>query len=104
MRKNELIHLHGLLRMLADRLIETGAVDDDDLAAYRSLELTPMSLQASRDDHEAAVLLLSELLATAVATDEMTTADAATPTGDEPATERATESTDNADATEPPVH
>lgn len=95
MRKHELIHLHALLRTLADRLRAAGAVDDDGLAPYRSLGISPMSLQASRDDHEAAVLCLSGVLAAAVTTDVAVHED--------PSTERPSDSAESADATEPPV-
>lgn len=64
MRKNELIHLHALLRTVADYLVASGDLDPDVLATYEACGVTPMSLQAARPDHKAAVLLLGEALAT----------------------------------------
>ncbi|MXR42139.1 metal-binding protein [Halobaculum sp. WSA2] len=63
MRKNELVHLHALLRIAAGYLSTRGELPDDALQAYESLGVTPMSMRADREDHEAAVLALATALA-----------------------------------------
>lgn len=63
MRKNELLHFHSLLLTLVQGYDERGQLPDGALAEYREIGVTPMSIQASRDDHEAAVLELSAVLA-----------------------------------------
>lgn len=66
MRKNELLHVHGLLLGIAREFTERGVVADDALDTYRELGVTPMSLRAARDDHAEAVLELGGALAAAV--------------------------------------
>lgn len=63
MRKNELVHLHALLRIAADYRSTRGELSDDALRAYESLGVTPKSMRADREDHEAAVLALATTLA-----------------------------------------
>lgn len=67
MRKNELVHLHALVRTVADHLVAAGDLDPTATADYEALGVTPMSLQAARDDHERAVLLLATAVADALA-------------------------------------
>ena len=70
MRKNELLHFHSLLLTIVRGYDERERLPDGALADYREIGVTPMSIQASRDDHEAAVLELSSVLAeTAVSTE-----------------------------------
>ncbi|MEZ3115741.1 UPF0058 family protein [Halobaculum sp. MBLA0147] len=66
MRKNELLHVHGLLLGIAREFTERDVVADDALDTYRELGVTPMSLRAARDDHAEAVLELGGALAAAV--------------------------------------
>lgn len=63
MRKNELLHFHSLLLTLVQGYDERGQLPEGALTEYRKIGVTPMSIQASRDDHEAAVLELSSVLA-----------------------------------------
>lgn len=66
MKKRELIHFHALLGTLAGQFIDEGIIADRELEQYESLGVSPMTMTGSRDDHEEAVLTLSETLATAV--------------------------------------
>lgn len=70
MRKTELVHLHALLVLLSERVVEQGVVDRSYFDAYRELGVTPVSFRARRDRHEEAVLLLVALLAAALSDDE----------------------------------
>ena len=62
MRKNELLHFHSLLLTIVQGYDERGQLPEDALVDYREIGVTPMSIQASRDDHEAAVLELGSVL------------------------------------------
>ena len=66
MRKTDLIHLHALLSCVEADLQERGEVREEQLRAYRELSVSPLSVQASRDRHEEAVLALAGALADAV--------------------------------------
>ncbi|WP_253736237.1 UPF0058 family protein [Halohasta salina] len=66
MKKTELVHLHALLVLLSERVVDRGLVDRSYFAPYRDLGVTPVSFRARRDRHEEAVLLLAALLAAAV--------------------------------------
>ena len=82
MRKNELLHFHSLLLTLVQGYDERGELPDGALAEYRDIGVTPMSIQASRDDHETAVLELSSVLAeTAETTDAQAQPVGANPPG-----------------------
>ena len=65
MKKNELVHLHALLTCVAGDFVERGVVDAEAFSEYRALGVSSRSLRASRADHEAAVRLLVDVLATA---------------------------------------
>ncbi|ESP87214.1 UPF0058 family protein [Candidatus Halobonum tyrrellensis] len=57
MKKQELIHLHGLL---AEVRSECEARDEDlDLTAYEELGVKPTSIHRSKTDHKAAVFKLA---------------------------------------------
>ncbi|WP_435064746.1 UPF0058 family protein [Halobaculum sp. EA56] len=84
MRKNELVHLHALLRTAAGYLSARGDLPGDALDAYESLGVTPMSMRAGREDHEAAVLALATALAAVAGHDAAGSGDAA-PSGASPA-------------------
>ena len=66
MKKTELVHLHALLVLLSERVVDRGLVDRSHFEPYRDLGVTPVSFRARRDRHEEAVLLLAALLAAAV--------------------------------------
>ena len=70
MKKTELVHLHALLVLLSERVVECGVVERSYFDAYRELGVTPVSFRARRDRHEEAVLLLAALLAAALSDDE----------------------------------
>ncbi|RDI70599.1 UPF0058 family protein [Halopelagius longus] len=74
MKKNELVHYHALLREISTDFADRGIVTRDDFDEYRRLDVSPVALRASRDDHEEAVLLLAEVLSRAAerSTDEAT--------------------------------
>ena len=69
MKKTELVHLHALLVLCSERVIDRGLVDRSYFDPYTELGVTPVSFRARRDRHEAAVLLLAALLAAAVSDD-----------------------------------
>ncbi|ATW87789.1 hypothetical protein halTADL_0994 [Halohasta litchfieldiae] len=66
MKKTELVHLHALLVLLSERVVDQGIVDRSYFEPYAELDVTPVSFRARRDRHEEAVLLLAALLAAAV--------------------------------------
>jgi hypothetical protein len=63
MKKNELVHMHALLRRIAMDFVDRGIVDREDFTDYERLGVSPMTLRASRDEHEEAVLTLASALA-----------------------------------------
>lgn len=65
MKKNELVHYHALLRQISTDFVERGIVTREDFEEYEELDVSPVALRASRDQHEEAVLLLSEILSDA---------------------------------------
>jgi len=65
-KKTELVHLHALLVLLSERVVDRGIVDRSYFEPYAELDVTPVSFRARRDHHEEAVLLLASLLAAAV--------------------------------------
>ncbi|MFB6300515.1 MAG: UPF0058 family protein [Halobacteriales archaeon] len=58
MKKQELIHLHGLLAEVSSHIDEStdGSLDLDE---YRSLGVRPTSIHQSKTDHKAAVFALA---------------------------------------------
>ncbi|MGZ0747203.1 UPF0058 family protein [Haloparvum sp. AD34] len=80
MKKRQLIHFHSLLGEVSKHLYEGGYVDEDDLADYRELGTSPMTMQGSRVEHEEAALALADALASALEADMAPDADAATET------------------------
>lgn len=87
MKKRQLIHFHSLLGELSKHLYEGGYVAEDDLADYRDLGTSPMTMQGSRVEHEEAALALADALASAL--DEYEDAEPATPEETEVATDDA---------------
>ncbi|WP_224336246.1 UPF0058 family protein [Haloprofundus halobius] len=63
MKKQELVQFHSLLVLLGQEYVRRGAATRADFEPYRELGVTPMSLQASRADHEEAVTTLAHILA-----------------------------------------
>lgn len=61
MRKNELVHLHSLLRLLRERYADDA--DDAAFAEYDALSINPTHAHRSKGAHKEAVLSLSALLA-----------------------------------------
>ena len=61
MKKQELIHLHGLLAEVHTQIEEW---DDDEvpLTAYNELGVRPTSIHKSKTDHKAAVFALADEL------------------------------------------
>jgi hypothetical protein len=58
MKKQELIHLHGLLAEVSGQY-ETWNAGDLDLDEYESLGIRPTSIHKSKTDHKAAVFALA---------------------------------------------
>ncbi len=69
MKKTELVHLHALLVLLSERVVDEEVVDPSYFDPYRELGVSPVSFRARRDRHEEAVLLLAALLAAALSED-----------------------------------
>jgi len=61
MKKQELIHLHGLLAEVQKQCEAWG--EDTDLDAYESLGVNPTSIHRSKTDHKEAVFRLTEGIA-----------------------------------------
>lgn len=58
MKKQELIHLHGLLAEIATHCLASSDCTFD-LEKYRSLQTQPMSMDRSKTNHKTAVLVLA---------------------------------------------
>jgi len=58
MKKQELIHLHGLLAEVRKQCEAWG--EDTDLEAYESLGVNPTSIHRSKTDHKEAVFRLTD--------------------------------------------
>jgi hypothetical protein len=63
MNKNELVHLHSLLALVARRYIDENVATPADFERYRALETTPMALRRSREAHAEATQVLARTLA-----------------------------------------
>lgn len=63
MKKNELLHFHAFLVKVAEDYVERGDAPPDAFDPYRELGVTPMTVRASREQHEEAVRTLAQLLA-----------------------------------------
>lgn len=66
MRKQELVHLHGLLVELTQSLVDQGVVSAEVWRAYDALDIDAHSIHAQKGSHEEAVLLLAATLGTAL--------------------------------------
>jgi hypothetical protein len=68
MRKQALIHYHGLVDEIATYCTEAGVPLD--LEAYHAIGTRPTSIHHAKDDHKAAVFALAESITAAVAEEE----------------------------------
>lgn len=59
MKKQELIHLHGLLSEVADK-VEEEKSGEIDLSNYESEGVRPTSIHKSKTDHKSAVFTLAD--------------------------------------------
>ncbi|EFW91205.1 putative metal-binding protein conserved in archaea [Haladaptatus paucihalophilus DX253] len=72
MKKQELIHLHGLLSEVRNRF-ETQTDSTFDLSAYDEQTTRPTSIHHSKNDHREAVLKLANDLTTSMMSEETET-------------------------------
>jgi hypothetical protein len=68
MKKNELLHVHGLLSEVAGFCSEGGNLDID-LEAYHETETRPTSISHAKAEHEDAVFALAEAITAAIRDD-----------------------------------
>lgn len=66
MKKQELIHLHGLLAEVSS-FCDSTTEDPIDLDEYRTLGIRPTSIHQSKTDHKAAVFALADGITTNLA-------------------------------------
>jgi len=64
MRKQELVHLHGLLVEITRSLVDQGTIPDSIWTEYEALDTNAHSIHAPKSDHEEAVLCLATTLST----------------------------------------
>ncbi|AXG06939.1 metal-binding protein [Haloplanus rubicundus] len=62
MRKQELVHLHGLLVEITRSLVDQGTIPESIWAEYEALGINAHSIHARKTDHEEAVLFLATTL------------------------------------------
>jgi hypothetical protein len=65
MKKQELIHLHGLLAEVCDQY-EAWNDEEPAMETYESLGVRPTSIHKSKTDHKAAVFAIAEGIVTEV--------------------------------------
>jgi hypothetical protein len=70
MKKDELVHLHSLLTRLRAEYERRGAAAAEAFAAYDDLDVSPMAVYGSKDDHLRAVQALASALATTSGPDD----------------------------------
>lgn len=63
MKKQELVHLHGLLAEVRSHYEQVQGTEVDD-EQYRELGVRPTSIHKSKTDHKAAVMALSDAITT----------------------------------------
>ncbi|WP_251330920.1 UPF0058 family protein [Haloplanus pelagicus] len=66
MRKQELVHIHGLLVEITQSLVDQGTVSAEVWNEYKALDISAYSIHAQKSDHEEAVLLLATTLRAAL--------------------------------------
>lgn len=64
MRKQEYIHVHGLLVELVQYLSEDGVISSERISEYNALDTRPLSVHASKEEHHAAVTVLATTIET----------------------------------------
>jgi hypothetical protein len=69
MKKQELIHLHGLLAEV-EKQCSAWHDDEIDLTAYEKKGVRPTSIHKSKTDHKAAVFKLADGITTSLETSE----------------------------------
>lgn len=72
MRKQEHIHLHGLLAEIADHCTDEYGITID-TEAYQSLGVRPTSIHKAKGDHKDAVLELADSITTVLADEQAET-------------------------------
>lgn len=65
MRKDELVHLHSLLAVLRAEYERRGVAPPSAFAAYEDLDVSPLAVYGSKEEHERAVQALASALAAA---------------------------------------
>ena len=78
MKKQELIHLHGLLAEVSKQYAQTEG--DLSLDSYRQLGVRPTSIHKSKTDHKAAVFAMARCITDAM--DQTTEKEAVAPKAD----------------------
>jgi hypothetical protein len=63
MRKQELVHLHGLLIEVTQSLIDRGALPPEVWSEYEALDTNAYAIHAPKGEHREAVLLLAATVA-----------------------------------------
>jgi hypothetical protein len=71
MKKQELIHLHGLLSEVRSECIDRRELD---LGEYESFGVQPTSIHRSKTDHKTAVFKLANGLTSSLETEQVTQA------------------------------
>lgn len=66
MRKQELVHLHGLLVEVTESLVDKGAVSAKIWNEYEGLETGSYSINAQKSDHQEAVSLLASTISATI--------------------------------------
>ncbi|GGN16043.1 UPF0058 family protein [Halarchaeum nitratireducens] len=72
MKKQELIHLHGLLAEVGNYYAKCEGETSLDLDGYEELGIRPTSIHKSKTDHKAAVFALADDITTAMDSEEGT--------------------------------
>jgi hypothetical protein len=76
MKKQELIHLHGLLAEVSNQY-EAWEDNEANLGEYESLGIRPTSIHKSKTDHKAAVFAIAEGITSDMSEEERKTVPAA---------------------------
>ena len=74
MHKDELLELHAELVVIMEYFAGQEDVDDDQFDAYDELDVSPDDAHKSKSEHKHAVFVLGNALATAISSDEFSSA------------------------------
>ena len=74
MHKDELLELHAELVVIMEYFADQEDVDDDQFDAYHELDVSPDDAHKSKSEHKHAVFVLGNALATAISSDEFSSA------------------------------